>query len=824
MKTTFRAIAFAFVAALVVSVSTVFGANLFVPGEYPTIQSAIVAAVDGDTVLVAPGTYFENIDYIGKDIWVQSDSGAEVTILDGGRAGPVVTFAGGESDQAVLNGFSIVNGDAESGGGILCQGSSPIITDCRIAGNSAGLGGGVLFSSSRATIMYSTIADNLADAFSGGGIACTGSADPMIINCDVLRNSAADSGGGVFSDLSMPWIMNSRIADNQASANGGGIGLINGSNAMIVGCVVSGNAASSYGGGIDQVESFSMIANCEITGNGASGGGGISFYASFGLNVLNCTLSRNTAGQGGGVLCVASTALVQNCILWADSAPAGPELVVQDGAALTVGYCDVQHGASDVDVDPASDLIWSPGNIESNPLFIGGGDYYLGAGSPCIDTGTDAGVYNDIDEENRPMGDGFDMGFDEYRPLPEEFEMIFFQATARQTSVYLRWEDPVDLGYPNGTVYIRRSTDDFPLDPSEGVEIYSGTDLVYEDTGLVQDQTYYYTIWMNDGTSYASTAEGSTNSASATPDPGRIKLCLRDEANELNFWFLSDDGAKKAGVHSSETTLDHAWKISAVGDIDRDGIDDIVFHNHANGKVNYWLFDPDGVQKFGGTVTEERMESPWIIAGSGDINGDGTMDLIWHNDKKGWVDYWFLNPDGTKGADGRVTTTSVKYPWRIESTGDIDGDGIMDLVFRHKNSKLNYWLLNPDGTQKYGGTMMRKGPAKPWFVAGMGDIDGDGTADMIWRNKSQRTVNYWLLNPDGTKREGGRITDEPIAADWDVAGVGDIDLDGTIDLILHNETDGRLEYWFLNPDGSRRSVGRIDETELPTSWTVDGVG
>ena len=56
------------------------------------------------------------------------------------------------------------------------------------------------------------------------------------------------------------------------------------------------------------------------------------------------------------------------------------------------------------------------GNIDEDPLFVGGGDYHLTASSPCIDTGTDAGVIEDMDCETRPYGPGFDMGADEYVP------------------------------------------------------------------------------------------------------------------------------------------------------------------------------------------------------------------------------------------------------------------------------------------------------------------------------------------------------------------------------------------------------------------------
>src|SRR5262249_30583777 len=100
-----------------------------VPADQPTIQAGIQAAANGDTVLVAPGTYRENVNFLGKLITVQSSGGPAVTIIDGGRAGSVVTFENGESTSAVLKGFTIENGNAPSqGGGISISSASPTIT------------------------------------------------------------------------------------------------------------------------------------------------------------------------------------------------------------------------------------------------------------------------------------------------------------------------------------------------------------------------------------------------------------------------------------------------------------------------------------------------------------------------------------------------------------------------------------------------------------------------------------------------------------------------------------------------------------------------
>src|SRR5258708_36117955 len=85
-------------------------ATIQVPANYPTIQSAINAANSGDTVLVDPGTYVENINFNGKAITVTSSNGPVTTIIDGNHNGTVVTFNHSETAAAVLSGFTIRNG------------------------------------------------------------------------------------------------------------------------------------------------------------------------------------------------------------------------------------------------------------------------------------------------------------------------------------------------------------------------------------------------------------------------------------------------------------------------------------------------------------------------------------------------------------------------------------------------------------------------------------------------------------------------------------------------------------------------------------------
>src|SRR5262245_5469159 len=180
---------------------------LNVPQDYPTIQMAIDAAVNGDTVTVAPGTYAENINFHGKAITVASAQGPSQTTIDGGALDSVATFTSGESSASVLNGFTLRNGRSDfntvgfgDGGGIRVQNSSPTITGNVITANTAcnGLGISVRFGSPR--IQDNTITGNVRQGCSGGtgggGIQVVGAGAAKIIDNVISNNMMTSSDGG----------------------------------------------------------------------------------------------------------------------------------------------------------------------------------------------------------------------------------------------------------------------------------------------------------------------------------------------------------------------------------------------------------------------------------------------------------------------------------------------------------------------------------------------------------------------------------------------------------------------------------------------------
>ena len=300
-----------------ITVNLLFGTIINVPGDQPTIQAGINASVDGDTVLVQPGAYVENINFNGHNITVASRYILEpdttlisTTIIDGNHDGSVVTFENGEDPSAVLTGFTLSNGVGQGiwgfggGGGITCSDSDPTVSFCVVTDNIAnnGNGGGIYCNGSNPTFLNLSILQN--NATNGGGIYFHTSS-PQLINCIIRDNNAYTSGGGICDEwYSSPVLQNVIIQDNyaegeEASATNGGGGIYSTGEMSLSDVVISGNYGL-HGGGILLMEASTILSDVQITNNSASSGGGM-YLVLTSPTLINTTITCNTANTGGGM-------------------------------------------------------------------------------------------------------------------------------------------------------------------------------------------------------------------------------------------------------------------------------------------------------------------------------------------------------------------------------------------------------------------------------------------------------------------------------------------------------------------------------------------
>ena len=390
-------------------------ATLFVPSQYPTIQAGVNAAVSGDTVLVADGTYRgpgnRDVDFNGKNITVTSQHGAASTIIDCGgfastdgsgnhrgfyihRGETAATISG----LTVRNGSeSTVSGSSLTGGGICVQSSNVVIQNCTVANNTVpDNGGGISVLNGVVALQNCIIARNTAGSGAtnsgsgGGGVYNNGIL--TLIDCAITRNQA--DYGGVDNDGTLT-LTGCVISDNMAYDTGGGI--FSGGMLTLTGCTISGNTTTggSRGGGIYNYGSVSL-ANCLLTSNTAQDGAGFYNVSSESVALINCTIAGN---RGSGIYNVTpaaspsgSTLTLTNSIVY-ENTGGGIGNGSQNTSVATATYSDLQGGFP------------GTGNIDADPLFANaaGGDFHLNLGSPCLSAGTHTGApITDKDGRARP--------------------------------------------------------------------------------------------------------------------------------------------------------------------------------------------------------------------------------------------------------------------------------------------------------------------------------------------------------------------------------------------------------------------------------------
>jgi probable HAF family extracellular repeat protein len=297
-----------------------------------------------------------------------------------------------------------------------------------------------------------------------------------------------------------------------------------------------------------------------------------------------------------------------------------------------------------------------------------------------------------------------------------------------------------------------------------------------------------------------------------------------------------NDGGRLVGAYPDATFHVHGFETLATpNDLNGDGTADVLWRN-GNGGLADWSMNGASINGSGVTYQGNPItpDASWSIAGAADFNGDGKVDQLWRQ-SSGALAMWLMNGSTVTSSTSITFQGSALVPdasWSVAGTGDFNADGSADLLWRQSSGTLAIWDMN-GATATSSSTVTYQGgaivPDASWSVAGVGDFNSNGCADILWRQGSG-ALAIWDMNGSTVTSsstvtfQGGAIAPD---ASWGIAGIGDFNSDGNADILWRQASTGSLALWLMNGSAVKSSAAITYQGNVVSpdaSWKIVEIG
>lgn len=297
---------------------------------------------------------------------------------------------------------------------------------------------------------------------------------------------------------------------------------------------------------------------------------------------------------------------------------------------------------------------------------------------------------------------------------------------------------------------------------------------------------------------------------------GLSDILWRNDAGLLTDWLATGKNRSFVPNDNANSAVSPAWDVVGIGDFNGDGRSDILWRHEA-GPVSSWLSTGGGAW---GAGSGSEVPLVWAVEGTGDFNGDGRDDILWRNSDSGQLAEWLSQADGSWVINAANVSSVVTSNWHVVGTGDFNGDGRDDILWRSSDGLVADWLGTASGgfTQGSGTTAPIGSIAK-----GIGDFNGDGRDDILWTFPGNGHAEIWLTESDAGWR--GQSINLGSVSGWEVVGVGQYGAtsvnDPGRDDILWRNADGQLITWLMHGPGEANPFEPGLTASVSSDWHVE---
>ena len=223
----------------------------------------------------------------------------------------------------------------------------------------------------------------------------------------------------------------------------------------------------------------------------------------------------------------------------------------------------------------------------------------------------------------------------------------------------------------------------------------------------------------------------------------------------------------------------------------------VFWHNQTTGSLLTWHLN-------GTTVVDTRSlsitgipDTNWKVAGVGDLNADAHADILWRNAADGRLAAWMLRNNQVIATESLSVARVADPAWRVGGVGDMDGDRYADIVWQHTDGRLALWSMRGSTVLSTAVMSLNVGPNSRWQIATIGDVNKDGFADIIWQTTDAWLAVWLMRGPQVQLTQYLSIPQMP-DANWRIRSVASPDATGHPALVWRHQANGSVALWYMN--------------------------